>query len=87
MIRSSGVVLATLLVSVSAGAATARDLSPPKGSYTDVEQTLCQPDVFRLCNDYVPDEDRIIACMKAKQSQLSPDCRKVFVSGLKKRGQ
>ena len=75
--------LAALLFSLPACAATARDLS--QRSYSNDEQTLCQPDVFRLCNDYVPDEDRIIACMKQNHSQLSPQCRKVFDAGLKKR--
>ena len=76
-------IVAALLLSVPAVAATARNLSAP--SYSEDEQTLCQPDVFRLCNDYVPDEDRIIACMKVNRAQLSAPCRKVFDAGLKKR--
>ena len=75
--------LAVVLSSFSAGAVLARDLS--QKDYSNDEQTLCQPDVFRLCNDAVPDEDRIIACMRARRAQLSPECRKVFDVGIKKR--
>ncbi len=75
--------LAAVLFSFSAGAVAARDLS--QRDYSNDEQTLCQPDVFRLCNDAVPDEDRIIACMRARRTQLSPECRKVFDVGIKKR--
>jgi hypothetical protein len=34
----------------------------------------CTPDVMRLCSEYVPDADRIVACLKAKRRQLSPAC-------------
>jgi len=33
---------------------------------------LCTPDVMRLCNEFVPDVDRITACMQKKRGQLSP---------------
>src|SRR4051812_25066054 len=35
---------------------------------------LCTPDVMRLCSEFIPDRGRIIACMKAKRSQLSAGC-------------
>ena len=35
----------------------------------------CTPDVMRLCNEFVPDADRIAACLKSKRGQLSPSCR------------
>lgn len=76
--------LAVALFSLTASAVSARDLS--QRDYSNDEQTLCQPDVFRLCNDAVPDEDRIIPCMRAHRAQLSPECRKVFDVGIKKRG-
>jgi hypothetical protein len=73
--------LAVVVMGVSAEAVSARDFNR---NYTTDEQTLCQPDVFRLCNDDVPDQDRIIACMQAHRASLSPQCRKVFEVGLKK---
>jgi hypothetical protein len=35
---------------------------------------LCTPDVMRLCNEFVPDADRIVVCLKIKQRQLSAEC-------------
>ena len=35
----------------------------------------CTGDVMRLCNEFIPDADRITACLKAKRGQLSPSCR------------
>ena len=34
----------------------------------------CTPDVMRLCSEFVPDADRIAACLKAKRRQLSHAC-------------
>jgi hypothetical protein len=39
---------------------------------------LCTPDVMRLCQDFIPDRNRIVACLKAKRRQLSPGCRQVM---------
>ena len=35
---------------------------------------LCTPDVMRLCNDFIPDADRIVVCLKIKRRQLSAEC-------------
>jgi len=50
-------------------------------AYTQEEQAACQPDAFRLCSSEIPDIDRVTACMVAKKSQLSPQCRAFFRSG------
>jgi hypothetical protein len=42
------------------------------------EQQACEPDVYRLCNDYVPDVDRIVACLNANKRSLGPACRAVM---------
>jgi hypothetical protein len=42
------------------------------------EQEACTPDVYKHCNDAIPDEKRIVACLKANKKKLSPACRKVF---------
>jgi hypothetical protein len=47
-------------------------------AYTDEEQQACQPDAFRLCGSEIPDVDRVTACMVARKSQLSPECRRFF---------
>jgi hypothetical protein len=33
---------------------------------------------MRLCSDFVPDVDRITACMQKKRHQLSRECLAVF---------
>ena len=44
----------------------------------DKAAELCTPDVMRLCNEFVPDADKITSCMQKKRRQLSPECRAVF---------
>jgi hypothetical protein len=50
---------------------------PAKAQSGNAEQA-CTPDVMRLCQDFVPDRDRIVGCLKAKRRQLSSECRAVF---------
>jgi hypothetical protein len=47
-------------------------------AYTPEQQQLCQGDAMRLCGEFIPDVDRITACMSAKYSQLSDGCKTVF---------
>jgi hypothetical protein len=49
-------------------------------AYTPDQQQRCQGDAMRLCGEFIPDVDRITACMIAKKSQLSEGCRAVFGS-------
>lgn len=44
------------------------------------QQMACTPDVWRLCSDRIPDENRIVACLQANAPQLSGACRAVFQS-------
>jgi len=50
-------------------------------AYTAEQQQACTPDAMRLCGSYIPDVDRITACMIARKSQLSPECRRFFRAG------
>ena len=47
-------------------------------AYTPEQQQACSPDAMRLCGAYVPDVDRITACMIQNKAQLSPECRQFF---------
>jgi len=40
---------------------------------------------MRLCNQYVPDVQRVSACMSHYRRYLSPACRGVFQGGAKKK--
>jgi hypothetical protein len=53
---------------------------------TPEEQKACEPDVYALCGEDIPDADKITACLIKKKAQLSADCRKVFSKKRPKRG-
>jgi hypothetical protein len=45
---------------------------------TQDAQSACTPDVFRLCSQFIPNRDPIVACLIRSRALLSPDCRAVF---------
>jgi len=45
---------------------------------SEAAREACTPDAFRLCSAYIPDADRVAACMQANVANLSPPCRAVF---------
>jgi hypothetical protein len=47
---------------------------------TPEQQQACQPDAMRLCSEFVPDVDRITACMVKNRMRLSPPCHAVFTA-------
>lgn len=53
-------------------------LSGSAYAYTPEQQQMCTGDAMRLCGEYIPDVDRITACMIRKYSQLSSGCQAVF---------
>ena len=46
--------------------------------YTQEQRAACEGDAMRLCSEFVPDVQRITACMQQKRRFLSPRCRAVF---------
>jgi hypothetical protein len=52
----------------------------PGQAYTPEQQQACSNDAMQLCGEFVPDVDRITACMIRKKSQLSPGCQVHFRS-------
>ena len=61
---------------IGQGAAIAQD-----NRGTMEQQMACTPDVMRLCGAYIPDADRIVACLRYNIPQLSEPCRAVFSPG------
>ncbi|MEA2886806.1 MAG: hypothetical protein QOD11_1166 [Bradyrhizobium sp.] len=45
---------------------------------TPEQQAACQPDVMRLCGNFIPDVDRIVACLKTNERNLNPACHDVM---------
>jgi hypothetical protein len=39
------------------------------------------PDAFRLCGAYIPDVDRITACLRSNGPRLSKPCYDAFFHG------
>ena len=50
----------------------------PAFAQSQEDQTACTPDVMRLCQQDIPDHDRIVACLVRSRLQLSPACSVVF---------
>jgi hypothetical protein len=46
---------------------------------TEAERQACEPDVNRLCSQFIPDRDKIIVCLNQKVRELSPACRTVIL--------
>jgi len=43
------------------------------------ERQACEPDVNRLCSQFIPDRDKIILCLNQKVRELNPSCRSVML--------
>jgi hypothetical protein len=52
--------------------------TPANAQGTDQQRAACTPDVFRLCGAYIPDSDRITACLRGNGPRLSQPCYDVF---------
>ncbi len=65
-------VMSLILVGGLSGAAVAQQ----RGSQDD--QAACEPDVHRLCDQYIPDEAQIVACLNKEKKHLSPACARVM---------
>ena len=74
------------LITVAAALIGAALLALPAAAQGTPEQReACSGDAQRLCGQYVPDVQRITACMSQKRRYLSPRCRAVFSGGAKRR--
>jgi hypothetical protein len=65
-------------------ALTCASLPARAQQWTPQQRAACEPDAMRLCNQYVPDIQRVSACMSHYRRYLSPACRAVFQGGAKK---
>jgi hypothetical protein len=78
-------IMAAALPGVFLGLALTFASSPAAAQQWSPEQrAACEPDAMRLCQQYVPDIDRVRACMVHYRRYLSPACRAVFEGGKKK---
>lgn len=68
---SKRIAIATLMVAPGFAA-------PTWAQGTAQQRAACTPDVFRLCSEFIPDPDRITACLVSRQQELSDACASVF---------
>src|ERR1700674_2300790 len=68
--------IAAFVVALGASFTPAPAAAQSRG--TPEQQQACQPDAMRLCSEFVPDVERITACMIKNRIRLSPPCRAVF---------
>ena len=47
-------------------------------AHTAADEAACRPDVFRLCANAIPDQNRIVACLVQNKRYLSQPCYQVF---------
>ena len=45
---------------------------------TPEQQAACQPDVMRLCGQFIPNVEPIIVCLRANEPNLNPACHDVM---------
>jgi hypothetical protein len=64
-LSTAALALATVLL-------VASPISPARAQSAD---DLCTPDVMRLCNEFVPDRDKITACLRRKFRAVSKECK------------
>jgi len=50
----------------------------PAIAYTQQDADACTPDAFRLCQNAIPDADRVAQCLAQNKRNLSPACKIVF---------
>jgi hypothetical protein len=51
---------------------------PARSQGTPEQRRACTPDVFRLCSSFIPDADRITACLVSHRRDLSEACAGVM---------
>jgi hypothetical protein len=71
--------LATAAMVIAADDGWARRAQPAQPSEGTRQQRMdCADDARFVCGRFIPDVERITACMKANKRQLSPQCRRHF---------
>ena len=68
-------------VAIATLALTSGFAAPAWSQGTQQQRAACTPDVFRLCGSFIPDAERITACLVSRQQELSEACASVMSVG------
>lgn len=79
---TSKILLGALALALVGGSAMAAKIPTDAQKLRQEAEHACYEDVQKLCNDAIPDEDKIKSCMGAHHAQLSPTCAKIYDRGL-----
>ena len=84
-VKISSKLCSRLLLGAAAALIVAAMVAPGAAQAPDAAER-CTGDVMSLCSEFIPDRDKITACLKKKRSQLGPDCKQVMTPKGKKKG-
>jgi hypothetical protein len=79
-IRPAACVAAGLMVGMALAFSAGAGVAAPAPRDSPEARQACMPEVFRLCNEFVPDVGRITVCLQRNRVRLVPDCRR-FIGG------
>jgi hypothetical protein len=71
--------LALLSTAVATTAAVAQDSQSPRyqrnQQYEQQNQDACMNDAMTICGQFVPDREKVAACLLSNKRRISPACR------------
>lgn len=53
---------------------------PAHAQGTPAQRAACEQDAFRLCQNAIPDADRVRQCLVRNMRRLNPTCRSAFTA-------
>jgi hypothetical protein len=54
---------------------------PAEAQPTPEQRQACEQDAYRLCQEAIPDEQRVRQCLVRNMRRLTPTCRSAFQRG------
>lgn len=72
---------AAVIAALSGGAFSVQAQTKQSGSAA--EREACTPDVYKICEAAIPDEKRIVECLKKNRKLLSKACERVLFDDAK----
>lgn len=80
-VHPAAIAAAGLLLAAALAAPAGVTFAAPAPRDSPEARQACMPEVFRVCNQYVPDVGQITACLQKNRSILKADCRRFIAGG------